>query len=243
MTCAATTADQAARTNAIRADLTWIGESWQDLYELRLPGKRRTAPRRPMSRAARERADELARIEKAEQGLSILGASQAPMDVSVLDTLADLLAQLCELDDRLTLTAGVADVEPPSTAYDFEAIGRIVAHASEVLPIAADVDPGALDEAEHAVRRLRARLASALGDLTDGQVLPGLCAWCHGATSEAPAGGERTLTVHVVADQTLIVCESDLCDPPAEDCGTWLKGKPAWRDHEWGWLAQRMEAA
>ncbi|MEU5853957.1 hypothetical protein ABZ799_01395 [Nocardiopsis dassonvillei] len=243
MTCAATTADQAARTTTIRADLTWIGESWKDLYELRLPGKRRTAPQRPMTRAARERADELARIEKAEQGLSILGASQAPMDVSVLDTLADLLAQLCELDDRLTLTAGVADGEPPTTAYDFEAIGRIVAHAAEALPIAADVDPRTLDDAEHAVRRLRTRLASALGDLTDGQVLPGLCAWCHGATSEAPAGGERTLTVKVVAGEPLIVCTSDACDPPPGDCGTYLFGRPAWRREEWDWLAGRMEAA
>lgn len=243
MTCAATTADQAARTKAVQADLAWVAASWKDVYELRLPGKRRAAPVRPMTRAARDRADELARLEKAEQGLSILGASQAPMDVSVLDALADLLADACEMDERLTLTAGVADVEPPTTAYDFEAIPRILGHAAETLPIAADVDPGALDDAEHAAKRMRATVARRIGELTEGQVLPGLCAWCHGATTQAPAGGERTLTVKVVAEQPLIVCTSDVCDPPPGDCGTWLFGRPAWTQAEWEWLAGRMEAA
>lgn len=238
-----TAAETAARVRQATHDLQWVAESWEDLYALRLPGARRRTPRRPMSAAARARADELARIEKAEQGLSVLGASQAPMDVAVLDALADLLARLCELDDRLTMTAGTSDCEPPSTGYDFDAIPRITAHACEALPIAADVDPGALDEAEQVAKRLRTRLARALGDLADGQILPGLCAWCRGATTTAPAGGERTLTVRVVAEQPLIVCMSDLCEPPSEDCGTWLFGRPAWTEAEWQWLAGRMEAA
>ena len=241
--CAVTTAETTARIGAVSADLTWISNSWPDLYQLRLPGSRRRTPRRPLSRAARERADEQARMEKAEQGLSVLGASKAPMDVGILDALADLLAQACELDDRVTMTAGVPDVDPPSTGYDFEALPRILAHLAAHLPVATDVDPGVLDEAEYVVKRMRGRLERALGDLSDGQVLPGLCAWCHGATTTAPAGGEKTLTVKVVADQPLIVCMSDLCDPPAEDCGTWLFGKPAWTQNEWTWLAGRLGAA
>lgn len=236
-------AEQTARITAITNDLNWVAQSWPDLYQLRLPGARRRAPRRPMSAAARERADEQARIEKAEQGASVLGASQAPMDVSVLDSLAELLAQAVELDDRITMTAGAPDCEPPTTAYDFEALPRILAHTAAHLTAAADVNLGMLDEAEHVTRKMKGRLDRALGNLTEGQVLPGLCAWCHGATTTAPAGGEKTLTVHVVAGQPLIVCESDLCDPPPEDCGTWLFGKPAWTQNEWSWLADRMGAA
>lgn len=243
MTCAATTADQAARITTITTDLTWIAESWEDLYELRLPGARRRAPRRPMSRAARERADELARIEKAEQGLSILGASQAPMDVSVLDTLANLLGQAVELADRIAMTAGITDCEPPTTSYDFEAIPRALAYTAQHLTLATDVDPGVLDDTERVVRWMRRKMATSLNELTEGQVLPGLCAWCHGATTTAPAGGECTLTVRVVAGEPLIVCESDLCEPPPEDCGTWLRGRPAWHREEWEWLAARLGAA
>ena len=165
------------------------------------------------------------------------------MDVGVLDILSDLLGQACELDERVTMAAGVADCEPPSTGYDFEALPRVLAHLAAHLPVAVDVDPGVLDEAEHVVTRMRGRLARSLNELTDGQVLPGLCAWCHGATTTAPAGGDRTLTVKVVAEQPLIVCESDLCEPPPEDCGTWLFGKPAWTQNEGEWLAARMGAA
>lgn len=236
-----TAAETAARVRQATQDLTWVAESWEDLYELRLPGARRRAPRRPMSAAARARADELARIEKAEQGLSILGASQAPMDVAVLDTLADLLARLCELDDRLTMTAGTDDCEPPSTGYDFDAIPRTVAHACEALPIAADVDPGALDEAEHVAAQLKTTLERALATAIDGQTLTATCAWCDGATTETPAGGKHTLTVKVVAGEPLVVCESDLCQPPADDCRTWLFGRPAWREHEWDWLSRRLD--
>lgn len=241
-TCAITAAEQSARITAVTADLTWISESWPDLYQLRLPGSRRRVSRRPLSRAARERADEQARVEKAEQGESVLGASRAPMDVGVLDALSDLLARAVELDDRITMTAGVADCEPSSTAYDFEALPRVLAHLAAHLPVAVDVDPGVLDEVEHVVKRMRGRLARSLNELTDGQVLPGLCAWCHGATTTAPAGGEKTLMVKVIAGQPLIVCMSDLCDPPAEDCGTYLFGRPAWTQAEWTWLANRLGA-
>lgn len=241
--CATATAEQTARLTALTTDLTWISESWPDLYQMRLPGSRRRTPRRPLSRAARERADEQARVEKAEQGLSVLGASRAPMDVGVLDILAGLLGQACELDERITMTAGVQDCEPPSTGYDFEALPRVLAHLAAHLPVAVDVDPGVLDEAERVVKRMRSKLAYSLNELTDGQVLPGLCAWCHGATTTAPAGGERTLTVKVIAEQPLIVCMSDLCDPPAEDCGTYLFGFPAWHQSEWEWLASRLDGA
>jgi len=238
MTC---DAEQAARIAALTADLTWITESWPDLYQLRLPGSRRRAPRRPMSRSARERADELARTEKAEQGLSVLGAGRAPMNVGVLDALARLLADAVELDEYVTATAGVVDdVAPPSTAYDFEAIGRVLAHTAAHLSLSAAADAGVLGEAEAAVKRMRSALEGALEDVVDGYMLSTVCAWCHGATSTAPAGGEQTLVVKVVAGQPLIVCRGEWCEPPPEDCGTWLFGRPAWRDAEWEWLARRL---
>lgn len=239
-TCAVTAAEQSARITATTADLTWIAQSWPDLYQLRLPGSRRNVSRRPMTRAARERADEQARVEKAEQGDSVLGASRAPMDVGVLDALSDLLAQAVELDDRVTMTAGVEDCEPPSTAYDFEALPRILAHLAAHLPAAVDVDPGVLDEAEHVVKRMKATMEHALTDIVDGQVLSTVCAWCKGQTTHSPAGGEKTLTVRVVAGEPLIVCMSDACEPPEENCGTWLFGKPAWHQGEWEWLSKHL---
>lgn len=205
MTHAATlTATWARRTGETRADLIHIADRWPDLYQLRLPGKRRRAPRRPMTRDARQAADDLARAERTERGLLGLGATPAPMDVGVLDTLADLLATAVELADRLAMTAGEEEPEPPSSAYDFEALPRILLSASAHLMRAAEVDPEALDDAQHTARLMRRRLDGALGDLVDGHVLTTVCAWCHGATTTAPAGGEHTLTVRLVDRKSVV---------------------------------------
>ena len=238
------TATWARRIGATRADLIHIADAWPDLYQLRMPGKARRRRQRPLTATARAAADDLARVERAERDPDLtLGTTPAPMDVGVLDTLADLLASATELADRLAMTAGEADAEPPSSAYDFEALPRILLAASAYLPGAAEVDPECLDDAQDTARTMRRRLDAALGDLEDGHVLSTVCAWCRGATTTAPAGGELTLTVRLVVGEPVIVCASDVCEPPAEDCGTWVLGRPGWPECEWHWLAQRLGAA
>ncbi|WP_160051438.1 hypothetical protein [Nocardiopsis sp. FR26] len=236
-------ADQAARLATTRADLAWITQSLPDLHQLRLPGARRRTARRALSPAARTALDRLTRDERADRrpGERILGASPAPVTVSIIDTVAEILADAVELADRISWNAGVTDVEPPSTAYDFKALGRHLAHIADHLPAAVAIDPDALTLAQYFATRARRTLERRLEDMADGQVLSTLCAWCHGATTRAPAGGQHTLTVRVVAGEPLIVCVSDTCEPPDEDCRTWLRGRPAWREHEWEWLAKRLD--
>lgn len=242
MTDTIAAAERAARLSAVRADMAWITEALPDLHQLRLPGSRRRVTRRTLSPAAREALDQLTRAERAERrpGERILGASAAPVTVDIIDTVAEILSDAVELADRISWNAGVVDIEPPSTGYDFRALGRHLAHIGEHLPAAAAVDPDALTLASRFAARARRVLASRLQEIFDGQVLTTLCAWCHGATTRAPAGGQRTLTVRLVAGEPLIVCTSDACEPPEQDCGTWLKGRPAWREAEWEWLAERL---
>jgi len=237
-------AEQAARLATVRADLAWITESLPGLHQLRLPGARRRATRRALSPAARAVLDKLTQAEKADRGKSAdapLGASPAPMAVGILDDLAEILADAVELSDRISWNAGVTDPEPPSTAYDFRAMGRHLSHIADHLPAAVEVDPAALDRASRFATRARRTLTRSLEEAVDGQVLTTLCAWCHGATTCAPAGGQRTLTVRVVVGEPLIVCVSDVCEPPPQDCGTWLRGCPAWPEAEWERLATRLD--
>lgn len=109
------------------------------------------------------------------------------------------------------------------------------------MPAATITDPDALDLTSAFASRSRRILERTLVDMVDGQVLSTLCAWCRGATTRRPTGGERTLTVRLAAGEPLIVCASDVCEPPDEDCRTWLFGRPAWREHEWEWLAKRLD--
>ncbi|MFE3461354.1 hypothetical protein ACFXKD_27735 [Nocardiopsis aegyptia] len=235
-------AEQAARLATVRDDLAWITQNLPDLHQLRLPGARRRLTRRALSPTARAALDRLTRDERADRrpGERILGASPAPVAVAILDDLSEILADAVELADRISWNAGVVDIEPPSTGYDFRAMGRHLTHIAEHLPAAAATDPDALALAQHFATRARRTLERSLEEAVDGQVLSTLCAWCHGTTTLAPAGGQNTLTVRVVAGEPLIVCTSDVCEPPPEDCGTWFRGRPAWRDAEWDWLARRL---
>lgn len=235
-------AHQTARLGDTTADLSWIARSWPDLYQLRLPGTRR--PRRgDLTGQAKADADVQARIERLEVDPDAPGMSPAPVDVGVLDTLTGLLMDIHDLAERICGTAGAVAPEPPSTGYDYPAIPRLCAAASAHLPEAAQADPEALDDAQQTAARLRTRLAGVLEEILDGQRLTAVCAWCRGTTVAAPAGGDRTMVVRLVASRPVIVCEGDLCNPPPNECGTWVMGRPAWPEHAWKWLARRLHAA
>ncbi|ASU81381.1 hypothetical protein CDO52_00025 [Nocardiopsis gilva YIM 90087] len=85
------------------------------------------------------------------------------MDLDVLDVLTELLTTADELAERIAETAGVDVLAPPTTAYDYPALGLYLAHVGEHLAAAAEIDHEALDDAQHTVRRMRARLEGALG--------------------------------------------------------------------------------
>lgn len=237
------TATWARRLGETRADLTHITDRWPDLYQLRLPGTATRHTTGYASLAARRARDEQARQERADRAGGALGYSAAPLDVDVLDTLTDLLVSAEELAERIAETAGAPVLDPPTTAYDYQAMGGYLTHISRHLYAAAQADPEALDDAQHTARVMRRRLDTALSEISDGQRLAAVCAWCHGRTTEAPTGGERTLVVRMVLDEPVIVCESDACAPPSADCGTWVRGRPAWHREEWPWLANRLDKA
>lgn len=88
---------------------------------------------------------------------------------------------------------------------------------------------------EHTIHRVRARMAEAFSEVLDGQELNADCPWCH----------KPALRIRLIgpdhAQQPVVVCENDGCNPAPAECGKWWRGHPAWPFHEWEWLAQRME--
>ncbi|MDT0302919.1 hypothetical protein [Streptomonospora wellingtoniae] len=235
------TAAWARRLGETRADLLHIADRWPDLYQLRLPGTATRHTTGYASLAARRARDAQARAERRDRTTDTLGYSAAPLDVEVLDTLTDILVGADELAGRIAATAGAPVLDPPSTAYDYAAIRGYLIHAGDHLADAADVDPEALDDAQDTARSMRRKLDKALNEIADGHRLDTVCAFCGGATPEAPAGGERTLVVRVVVDQLVIVCANALCSPTSADCGTWVRGRPAWPEAEWEWLNKRLD--
>jgi hypothetical protein len=88
-------------------------------------------------------------------------------------------------------------------------------------------------------KQMLAAVSRTLGLVYDGQQLEVVCPWCHGGLA-----GDRTWRVRTLpGDETAIVCESGLCEPPSKSVGTWWRGAPCWPMREWEWLAKQMESA
>lgn len=89
---------------------------------------------------------------------------------------------------------------------------------------------------EHTVHKMRARMAEAFSEILDGQQLTADCPWC----------GKPELRIRLIgpvhAQQPVVVCENEGCNPQPAECGKWWRGHPAWPFHEWEWLAARIGA-
>lgn len=225
-------------------DLNFLIDHWADLLEARLRGTPRPWSEPAASLERRAEADAKARAERLERSDVAPGERMAPLHIDVLDVIVDLVATADDLAERLAQHHGA--VEAPlaaSSAFsDPRPHLRLVGRLCGDLEADEDqVTAALLAHARAELRRLGDDVAAALGLIRDGQVLKALCPWCGGRTTDKPVGGGHTLRVRNRHDGPVIVCHGVGCEPPEADCGTWIHGRPAWPQHEWDWLAQRLE--
>lgn len=206
----------------------------------------------PEQRAERDRD---ARLERLERVGIAPGETPAPVDLDVADLLVETLTTVDELCDRACIAAN--EPAPPAASSAFADPAPFLDALLRTLPAAVLEDVALALDVERACDSLVYRTHALLGLLGDGQVLAALCPWCGGRTATAPVGGAKTLRVRAQlpagkrsvagvdpADVTwYVVCEGE-CAPPEADCGTWLRGRPAWPlGREGQWLADRLERA
>jgi hypothetical protein len=192
-----------------------------------------------------ERRNEIAREAKAERlerDAIAPGESPAPLDLDVMSELVEILAAAEILADRVCRSvwrpinrpamSALADPRPALVL-----IRRLLNEASTSL-----TDPQIIAFVEHRAKDLIERAHETLGLISDGQIIKALCPWCGGRTADNPVGGQQTLRVRNVEgmDSTVVICEGGGCRPPEADCGTWIRGLPAWHQSEWEWLAARI---
>jgi len=238
---------QARRIGAIRRDIMWLSERWDDLVQSRLKGTSRPWRQPVLTPEAREALDAQARIEKHERSAIASGEHPAPVHVDVLDVLEEILDRAHTLHEHVADTIGKPRLTKPRTIA-----GDITPHLAFIhahLVTAVVADPDMLDAVGDVVAELREIAARQLGEMYDGQTLAGVCPFCHGKTPTHPTGGAHTLRVRMVRlerakdpdyREPAIVCGNELCQPNEQQCGTWHHGRPAWPMLEWTWLANLL---
>lgn len=219
-------------------DLLWLADHADDIMDARLKGSSRPW-KQPADLDAdqREERDAHARTERAERSTLSIGEHPAPLHLDVLDLLVDLLATADDLAERVAQAAGVDRMTPATSVSTDPA--PYLRHAAAHLVMAYQTDPQLARYVETEASRLRYDVAKELGEFVYGQRLLAHCPWCNGGIHQG-----YTLRVREVHGTAAVVCESGTCQPPEADCGTWLRGMPAWPlDTEGAWLADRIERA
>ncbi|MFF4412135.1 hypothetical protein ACFYY8_06350 [Streptosporangium sp. NPDC001559] len=212
----------------IVADLKWVAEYWPDLLEARLPGTPRPWRQMDLTPEAIAERDEQARIERFERSLLTLGASPAPVDVTILSTVLDLLVHADDLAAAVAHTTGDSPLPPPGPG-ELDARPYLL-YAARRLP------DDLVEWAAPTARQMVDRVAHALSMVYAGQRLDVTCPWCR----QEAAWRVRDLPGGMIA----IVCESGaVCEPPAREVGTWWGGRPVWPVQDWARLARHLQAA
>lgn len=263
------------------ADLQWVITYWPDLAVSRFPDVTQTWRTFTMSAEVRAERDAQARAERWDRTGDAPGHTPAPVKVAVLDILADVLADAFALVYYVgeavmapciaPPTSGSADARPflSQAAALLLALDRAEQVATSRMTSAAvqeqweeSTAPEVAPWAYGITRNMVATVARALSLLYDGQELTVECPWCHGVTSDTPAGGAYTWHVrdllgtrsceHGHPDRrfcdrcpqlVVIVCEGDACNPPQKKVGTWWRGRPCWPIADWEWLAKQVQRA
>lgn len=229
-------------------DLTWAADRWDDLVEYRLKGTPRPW-REPDELTPERRAerDALARLERAETERwgRAPGFSPAPLHVSTLDVMVDVLAEADTLAQTVAQYLGVERLPPAVSTLDDPT--PYLLFAAEHAQAAAEDHEDLFDLLAEKAAIMRSAVAHELGEVQDGQTLNAVCPFCLGRTTRHPVGGARTMRFRLVDDrlhegeqEAVIVCESGDCRPFAAECSLWIRTNPAWRFPDWEWLAQRL---
>lgn len=210
-----------ARAAQLAEDATWITLRWDDLAETRLPGTPR--PWRQQHIAPRRATDDLVRRRKGAP----LANAPAPLDLDTLD-----------LMDRILRTVRQAALAIAAELDHRHVLDRIAGHRAdhprEYLAYIARhhraTEQATRDHLERRLRSIRNRMTEQFAERSDGQYLRADCPSCH----------RPGLRIRLIgpdhAQQPVIVCEHDGCNPATGMCGTWWRGRPAWPFHEWEWL-------
>lgn len=237
----------ARRVGAIRQDLRWVRDRWEDVHEMRLRGTPRPWREPTISPEARAELDRQARIEKVDREGLTMGESPAPVHVDVLDVLSDILMRADMLAEHMAQTIGVERLDHADSAFADAA--PFLTFIDLHLTVFIEDDADGLEAVSQVARELKSEMAQVLGEIYDGQLLSGLCPFCDGRDERHPTGGARTLKVRLVwlprpedrdHHEPCIVCTSGTCEPSESECGLWVKGAPAWPLAEWDWLAKRL---
>ncbi|MFE3449642.1 hypothetical protein ACFXJ8_11970 [Nonomuraea sp. NPDC059194] len=214
------------------ADLEWAAEYWPDLIEMRIPGTRRPWRQTELTPEVIAERDERDRIERFERSRLSLGASPAPLDISVLQTVLDLLVQADDLAAQVADLLGYEELPPPGPG-EMDARPYLLFVARRVLDVG---DELFVEHVARIARTMVDRVAHSLCMVYTGQALDVECPWCHQPDAwrvrELPGG------------QVAIVCESSVvCEPPTREVGTWWGGRPVWPIQDWERLARHIQAA
>ena len=168
-------------------------------------------------RHAAERADAIGQLA---QGLAPIGASPAPADLTVLDTLRDVQTDLGDLLDA------VLDRIAPRTrrsATSARQIGQLITLLTKV-----GAEDDLLDHVTAETRRMHRRVRHALGDTEEVRQLAERCPHCN------------ALSLRALMDRGVIVCGNASCRCPDHTCRCHHPERP--RRHQWG-ITDLMEPA
>lgn len=239
--------------DAALADIDWITERWPDLRAL-VTGQTHRSWKHALTQldsVQRAEANRQAWLDRHDVLGETIGEAPAPLDVGILDVLADVLMRCDMLHDHVAQTVGHPRL-PAASGIDDDP-RPFLAYTRQLLPEACQDDPDMAEAAAERLRGIRATMVAELGDMEDGQRIRAICPFCMGRTHRFPVGGAFTLTIRVVPvthrrqdgtqeehHEPIIVCESGDCRPFAAECSRWHRGRPAWPWPEWEWLAQRL---
>lgn len=208
-------------------DVVFVAEHWADLSESRIPGTARPWQPPQVTAERREQLEHKARIERLERAEIAPGERPIPVHPDVLDVMIAVSEAAGRLAPQLAVDADCSLLMPTVAAH--------LAHLE--LHLRHDgYDLDLVEQIATEFRRLAQAVALALRLLRDGQTLDCACPWC------------RMPRALVVREEStlgpLIVCSSQVsCEPPEADCGARLRGRPAWPQYEWDWLAKRIRHA
>lgn len=224
-------------TTRAREHLTWIREHWDQAEALKHRGTPLPWHEPTISAEHRHRLDAEARAEKLTRGAGSFGESPAPLHLAALDRNNKITTALRHAAIRADLE--LTDARPPNyqpapwlDARDARAPALAHWLAGTLEDYAEHLTEDTTSEIARTATRSRRALERATGNVVDGQRLKAACPWCH---------AEQLMVRHPHNGDPLVVCESGTCDPGPSDCGTWWRGRPSWPQHEWDWLAARID--
>lgn len=224
---------------AIKAALD-LEETVENLAQCLVQGVDRPLRAAGFDAVKKHERDEEARLERLQRTDIAPGESALPFDPDIAEKLLEVLAGAEMLADEVAIAMTACLIPVRSRLADPRPYIRFLIAQ---LPAAEVAQPGLSSRVQDRARDLVDGAAEVLGLVVDGQELKAVCPWCNGRTDTHPIGGAYTLRIrnYLGFDSPLVVCEGGHCEPPEADCGQWVRGRPAWLQSEWEWLADRID--